>query len=408
MNVLTSYGGRRRRAPEPLYIGLGIVAAIVMFLVVLQCTRGLPEPEVNLTFPETTTLGEARLPALPQEGQAIVSVVGLGTVGQSGPVQSRPIASVTKIMTAYVLLRDHPLNPGESGPTIEVTEFDADRFWEMVAQDQSVQPVNEGVVLTQLQLLQGMLIPSANNYAEIAARWDSGTVPAFVEKMNRTAQELGMTNTRYVDVSGYESGSRSTAADVLIIARAAMANPVFAQIVGTKSIRLPTAGTVNNVNELLGIDGVVGIKTGTTEDAGGNLAFAAKREASGVQIEVVGVVLGQKDRPAAFTATRTILNSINSGLQVTRAIPAGQPVGQADPAWGDEVDIIVNEDVMMLIWPGMTMTTTVEIENVPAEGKAGDQVGWLNVKIGDQEARVPLTLARDLDGAGIAWKLTRF
>ena len=298
-------------------------------------------------------------------------------------------------MTAYVLLRDHPLNPGESGPTIEVTEFDADRFWEMVGQDQSVQPVNEGVVLTQLQLLQGMLIPSANNYAEIAARWDSGSVPAFVEKMNRTAQELGMTNTRYVDVSGYESGSRSTAADVLIIARAAMANPVFAQIVGTKSIRLPTAGTVNNVNELLGIDGVVGIKTGTTEDAGGNLAFAAKREAAGVQIEVVGVVLGQKDRPAAFTATRTILNSINSGLQVTRAIPAGQPVGQADPAWGDEVDIIVNEDVMMLIWPGMTMTTTVEIENVPAEGKAGDQVGWLNVKIGDQEARVPLTLARD-------------
>ena len=93
---------------------------------------------------------------------------------------------------------------------------------------------------------------------------------------------------------------------------------------------------------------------------------------------------------------------------MTRAIPAGQPVGQADPAWGEEVDIIVNEDVMMLIWPGMTMQTTVEIEGVPPDGKAGDQVGWLNVKIGEQEARVPLTLARDIDGAGIAWKLTRF
>jgi D-alanyl-D-alanine carboxypeptidase (penicillin-binding protein 5/6) len=183
---------------------------------------------------------------------------------------------------------------------------------------------------------------------------------------------------------------------------------VFAQIVGTKSIRLPTAGTVNNVNELLGIDGVVGIKTGYTEDAGGNLAFAAKREAAGSTIEVIGIVLGQENRPAAFTATRTILNSLNTGLQVVRAIPAGQPVGQADPAWGDEVDVIVPEDVMMMVWPGMTMQTTVEMLEVPADGKQGDQVGWLNVKIGEQEARVPLVLARDIDGAGIAWKLTRF
>jgi D-alanyl-D-alanine carboxypeptidase (penicillin-binding protein 5/6) len=407
--VLTSYGTRRRSAaPEPLYIGLGIVAAIVVFLVVLQMVRGLPEPAVKVTFPETTTLGEPRAPALPQDGQAIVSVVGLGTLGQSGPVQSRPIASVTKMMTAYVLLRDHPLNVGESGPTVTVTEDDADRFWEMVAQDQSVQPVNAGVVLTQLQLLQGMLIPSANNYAEIAAKWDSGSVSAFVAKMNRTAQEMGLTNTRFVDVSGYESGSVSTAVDLLLLAREAMANPVFAQIVGTKSIRLPTAGTVNNVNELLSVDGIVGIKTGYTEDAGGNLAFAAKREAAGTTIEVIGVVLGQEDRPAAFTATRTILNSLNTGLQVVRAIPAGQPVGQADPAWGGEVDIIVPEDVMMMVWPGMTMQTVIEIEGVPAGGKQGDQVGWLNVKIGEQEARVPLVLARDIDGAGVTWKLTRF
>ena len=243
---------------------------------------------------------------------------------------------------------------------------------------------------------------------ESPAKWDAGSVPAFVEKMNRTAQELGMANTRFVDVSGYQSGSVSTAADLLVIAREAMAIPVFAEIVNTKSIRLPTAGTVNNVNELLGVDGIIGIKTGFTEDAGGNLAFAARREAAGQQIDVVGVVLGQKDRPAAFAATRTILNSLNTGLQVVRAIPAGQPVGQADPAWGGEVDIIVPDDVMMLIWPGMTMQTVVEITEVPADGKQGDQVGWLTVRIGEQEQRVPLVLARDIEGAGIAWKLTRF
>jgi D-alanyl-D-alanine carboxypeptidase (penicillin-binding protein 5/6) len=311
-------------------------------------------------------------------------------------------------MTAYVLLKDHPLNPGESGPVVEITQADADRFWVMVSQDQSVQPVNAGQVLTELQLLQGMLIPSANNYAEIAAKWDAGSVDAFVQKMNAEAQALGMTNTKYVDVSGYLSGTVSTAQDQLLVARAAMANPVFASTVSMKEVRLPTAGTVSNVNEILGVDGIVGIKTGYTEEAGGNLAFAARREAAGQTIDVVGVVLGQDGHAGAFAATRTILNSLNNNLQVVRVVPAGQPVGQADPPWGGAVDLIVNEDVNMLVWPGMTMQTTIEIEKVPSSGKAGDQVGWLNVKVGEQEKRVPLVLAKDLGGPGIAWKLTRF
>lgn len=405
--MLTSYE-RRRSSPAPLALGLGIVATFAVFLVILQMARGVPQPSVNLTFPESTTLGDAKLPALPADGSAVVSVVGLGTLGESGPVQARPIASVTKIMTAYVLLKDHPLNPGESGPVVEITQADADRFWVMVSQDQSVQPVNAGQVLTELQLLQGMLIPSANNYAEIAAKWDAGSVDAFVQKMNAEAQALGMTNTKYVDVSGYLSGTVSTAQDQLLVARAAMANPVFASTVSMKEVRLPTAGTVSNVNEILGVDGIVGIKTGYTEEAGGNLAFAARREAAGQTIDVVGVVLGQDGHAGAFAATRTILNSLNNNLQVVRVVPAGQPVGQADPPWGGAVDLIVNEDVNMLVWPGMTMQTTIEIEKVPSSGKAGDQVGWLNVKVGEQEKRVPLVLAKDLGGPGIAWKLTRF
>jgi D-alanyl-D-alanine carboxypeptidase len=312
------------------------------------------------------------------------------------------------MMTAYVLLKEHPLQPGEVGPTVEITQVDADRFWEMVAEDQSVQPVNAGQVLTELQLLQGMLIPSANNYAEIAAKWDAGSVEAFVTKMNAEALALGMNETVYDDASGFSDFSVSTVHDQLILARAAMANPVFAQIVGTSSVELPGVGPVSNVNELLGVGGVIGIKTGQTEAAGGNLAFAARREVGGQTIEVIGAIFNQEDRAAAFDGTIGLLNSLNSNLQVLRVVPAGQPVGTVDPAWGEPVDVVVAQDVTMLVWPGMTLEQIVEFDEVPAGLKAGDQVGTLLVRLGEQEQRVPITLAADLPGAGLSYKLTRF
>ena len=405
---MSLYRYERRSSPALLLFGIACVAALVLALGVYQVSRALPNPSTTITLPETSVLGDARAPVLPAGGASIVSVVGLGILGQAGEPGARPIASVTKIMTAYVILKGHPLGAGESGPVVEITQQDADRYWEMVAQDQSVQPVNAGQMLTELQLLQGMLIPSANNHAEILAVWDAGSIEAFVGKMNAQAQALGMSSTIYDDVSGFSSLSVSTAADQLILSRAAMADPVFAQIVATPQVDLPGAGTVANVNELLGVGGIVGIKTGFTEEAGGNLAFASRREAAGQAIDVVGVLLGQEDRPAAFDGTIAVLNSLNNNLQALRVVPAGQPVGTVDPAWGNPVDVVVAHDVTMLVWPGMTLETLVEYGEVKAGRKAGNQVGWLIVRLGEQEQRVPLVLAADLPGAGLSYKLTRF
>ena len=405
---MSLYRYERRSSPALLLFGIACVGALALAFGVYQTSRALPNPTTAVTLPETSVLGQPRSPVLPATGSSIVAIDGLGTLGQAGEPGAKPIASVTKMMTAYVLLKERPLQPGETGPTIEITQADADRFWEMVAEDQSVQPVNAGQVLTELQLLQGMLIPSANNYAEIAAVWDAGSVEAFVTKMNAEALALGMNETVYDDVSGFSDFSVSTVRDQLILARAAMANPVFAQIVGMSQVELPGVGTVSNVNELLGVGGVVGIKTGQTEAAGGNLAFAARREVGGQTIEVIGAIFNQEDRAAAFDGTIGVLNSLNSSLQVLRVVPAGQPVGTVDPAWGEAVDVVVAQDVSMLVWPGMTMETIVEFDEVPAGVKAGDPVGTLLVRLGEQEQRVPITLAADLAGAGISYKLTRF
>lgn len=404
--------GRRPTNYGPLILGVLLVLFVVA---VAQMLRGAPDPEFTVTFPASSPLGEARQPRLPENGASIVAATGLGVIGSAGDTEPRPIASITKMMTAYVILQDHPLSPNETGPVIELTTADEERWLEMVAQDQSSLPVYAGQRLTQLQLLQGLLVPSANNYAEILAAWDAGSIADFVDRMNQEAEALDMADTTYTDTSGFSSATVSTAADQLILARAAMRDPVFASIVRTEEIAIPGVGTVSSVNLLLGVDGIVGIKTGFTEQAGGNLAFAAIRDVAGQQVDLYGVVLGQGDgidgfesRQEAFAATQTVIHDLDAGLEYRLVLSNRQPVATVTTDWGDEVDLVITEDVMLLTWPGVTMQTTVEVDDISPGKSAGEQVGWVNVIIGEQARRLPLALATDLNGPGIFWRLTRF
>jgi D-alanyl-D-alanine carboxypeptidase len=122
--------------------------------------------------------------------------------------------------------------------------------------------------------------------------------------MNATARSLGMTHTRYTDPSGYDDATVSTAADQVRLVDRAMRLPVFASIVATPSATLPVAGTVHNTNTLLGHNGFVGVKTGSTAAAGGCFAFRAIRWIDGKRTTITGVVLGQPghDRIAAGLA----------------------------------------------------------------------------------------------------------
>ncbi len=239
----------------------------------------------------------------PAHGQAAVQI-GESPV-QAGPNQyAASIASVAKVMTAYLVLRDHPLRPGEEGPTITLTDADVADTERRRRQQESLVPIVAGEQLTELQALQALLLPSANNIAAVLARWDAGSEDPFVARMNATARSLGMTRTRYTDPSGYDDATVSTAADQVRLVGRAMRLPVFASIVATPSATLPVAGTVHNTNTLLGRDGFVGVKTGSTASAGGCFAFRAIRWIDGKPTAITGVVLGQPgdDRLAAGLA----------------------------------------------------------------------------------------------------------
>src|SRR5436190_4344814 len=228
----------------------------------------------------------------PAHGQAAVQI-GQAQV-HAGPNQhAAAIASVAKVMTAYVVLRDHPLELGQGGPTITLTDADVADTDRRAGRDESVVPIAAGEQLTELQALQALLLPSANNIAAVLARWDAGSADRFVARMNATARSLGMAHTRYTDPSGFDETTVSTAADQVRLVDRAMRLPVFASIVATPSATLPVAGTVRNTNTLLGHNGFVGVKTGSTGAAGGCFAFRAIRWIDGKRTTITGVVLGQ-------------------------------------------------------------------------------------------------------------------
>jgi D-alanyl-D-alanine carboxypeptidase (penicillin-binding protein 5/6) len=226
----------------------------------------------------------------PRQGEAALMV------GNRRPVASPheasvAIASLAKVMTAYLTLERYPLSGTQQGFTTTITAADAEDEAKDAGEGQSGVAVTAGEQLTERELLEALLIPSGNNIAEILANQVAGSEADFIAEMNAKARELGMTGTIYTDPSGLDPSTVSTAVDQLRIFDRAMRFWVFRQIVATASVTLPVAGTLANFDPLIA-KGYPG-KTGSDSQAGGCLAFFTNVTVGGRQQTAVGVVLGQ-------------------------------------------------------------------------------------------------------------------
>src|SRR5438874_152265 len=299
-----TYSKRARTTTRRIRIRKIRVAGLLVVIAAIAAARGYQllasssstaaSPIEVLRGGHRGALGEA-LPSTvwPGDGQAAFVQTGQSQI-HAGPNQhAAAIASVAKVMTAYLVLRDHPLRPGQDGPTLALTDADVADTDRQAGRDESVVPIAAGEQLTERQALQALLLPSANNIAAVLARWDAGSADLFVARMNAAGRSLGMSHTRYTDPSGYDDATVSTAADQVRIVDRAMRLPAFASIVATPSATLPVAGTVRNTNALLGHDGFVGVKTGSDDAAGGCFAFRTIRWIDGKRTTITGVVLGQ-------------------------------------------------------------------------------------------------------------------
>jgi D-alanyl-D-alanine carboxypeptidase (penicillin-binding protein 5/6) len=252
--------------------------------------------------------GQLSTDGWPRRGQGAY-VLGNGRAAVSPHQKPVPIASVAKVMTAYVVLKHYPLRAGDDGPRFAVGHEDVMDTEARRRDGQSVVAVRAGEQLTERDALMAILLPSANNVAVLVARQASGSVASFVAEMNRTARALGMSHTTYTDPSGYDDGTVSTALDQLRLAQVVAKEETLAATMATRTYWLPVAGEVTNTNALLGHDGFVGMKTGSDQAAGGCLMFRAIWPTESGDRSLIGVVLGQRGD-----------NLINAGLSAAKQL----------------------------------------------------------------------------------------
>ncbi|NEE26404.1 D-alanyl-D-alanine carboxypeptidase, partial [Streptomyces sp. SID7982] len=399
---------RRVKIWTPLVILLLIVFAVV------QSVRPLPEGTLALTAEETYTFkGEKPSMPWPTEGQATVTVDGIGSLGSYGEQKPIPIGSVAKVMTAYTILREHPVKKGTEGEKLTI-DAKAQRDYENAGQESTVK-VAEGQKITVKEAIEAIMLPSANNIARQLARWDSdGDEAAFVEKMNKYAAELGMENTTYTDPSGLKETTVSSAEDQVKLGKAVMEFEAFSSVVRLPYYESTTSGQrEKNYNYLVPMYGVVGIKTGSTTKAGGNLLFAAEKEVDGKKQLIIGAVFGQHAPPILDTATARSKDLIlrTQGLLTSKpVVEKGDVVGHVDDGLGSTTPVVATKDVPAVGWPGLTVKLALDDggKALPHEAKAGTEVGVLSVGDGTGDAvEVPVALQGDLTEPSFGARIQR-
>jgi serine-type D-Ala-D-Ala carboxypeptidase (penicillin-binding protein 5/6) len=325
------------------------------------------------------TWGKAPKLAYPSRGSAAVSVLGAEPIGSRDGGTVRSTASVAKAMTALVVLRDHPLKPGWYGPKIRITRAEAAAFGHQARQGQSLVPVRAGELITERDALEALLLASANNMAQILARWDAGSVSKFFGKMNATAKSLGMTHTHYTDPSGFTATTKSTATDQLKLAEAAMKRWDYRGVSSLKSAWIPVKGHIVNFNKLLANPAVVGLKTGSMSAAGGCLLFAAKYKIDGRWVMVLGDTFGQTGPSgilhAAWDNSATLLASARKALRPYKIVWKGRQVGTVP---GLKTKLVATKDVKVIGFSGMTMKGSLNVK-VAKTTKPGAVVGKLTI-----------------------------
>jgi serine-type D-Ala-D-Ala carboxypeptidase (penicillin-binding protein 5/6) len=379
-----------------LLVGIGVPVAIVA-----------PVPRASAEVAaEVQRTTEAAKAVFPDFGSSAIGAVGMdGVLATSGPQKPRQIASITKVVTALVVLEAKPIAPGEQGPTITFTQADVDILSAVIAANGSSEPVQAGWTTTERAAIETMLIPSANNYAESLAIWAYGSVPAFLKAADAFLDAHGLDDTTLADTNGLSAGNTSTPSDLVELGRIALDEPVIAAAVKKRTAEEPNVGLLENTNQLLGTHGVDGLKTGTYGVGRANLLFSATVKVGSRKVRLVGVILGAKDHPTLDAHVPALLASTKRSLHDLPLATKGQAFGTYRTSWGGVGKAVAARDVNRLVWGEVAVQRSTRIEPITG-GRKGERVGTVQYEVDGRTVTVPLVLDRDVLAAPMWWRLT--
>ncbi len=292
------------------------------------------------------------------------------------PDQPALIASTTKIMTGYLTAKYCDLDSRVAVPA------------EAVGPEGSSIYLKNGEVLTVRELLYGLMLHSGNDAAVTLAMFISGNTEAFTELMNREAGELGLKNTSFSNPHGLDdAGNYSTARDLAVLTAHAMKDPVFRQVVSTKTTTVGSRSFTNHNKLLWRYDGTIGVKTGYTKAAGRILVSCVQRQ--GRQLIAVTI-----SAPDDWNDHVRLMNFGFDAFTPKAFAAAGETMGQVPVLSGAEetVDAVLTEDVCYPVRQGEQVELLTEVPPfVFAPVLAGDPAGRLILLIdGVETASYPL------------------
>jgi D-alanyl-D-alanine carboxypeptidase (penicillin-binding protein 5/6) len=378
------YAYRRKINRKKKVVRSGFVAASLAVLLVgyayIAYQKPLPDVAVIASNYPNTKVTNPKL-VWPRYGQAAIGTKEYGLLNVNGDQVATPTASVAKIMTALSVLKQKPVEKGQQGPTITLSEDDVALHDYYSSIDGSVVQVTNGEQISEYQALEAMLLPSANNMAESLGRWAFGSTDAYLTYANGLAAQLGMSKSHFADASGFSPNTVSTASDLVKLGIAAMNEPVLAEIVGKNQASVPVVGTVYNTNFQLGHDGVVGIKTGNTDQAGGCYLFAAEHTYAGnKKVTVIGAIMSAPTIGTAIKDSGPLFQSAYNGFGDIKVVKKGQDMGRYHFAWGGDNLAVAKEDLTVFGWLGTSLGPNVSLEPIPSKLAAGSSVGTLTIE----------------------------
>lgn len=390
----------RRKAPFTLAVlPILLVAAYVGTLLLW------PLQPIVATAHRASIQTDAASPELtwPGTGHAAVGLASGELLAQHGSTESVPIASITKVVTALTVLEAKPLQPGDAGPTITFSDADTALYSKYLAMDGSVAPAHTGQTISQYELMKITLILSANNYAETLALWAFGSIDAFLVAANKYVETKGLSQTHIADSTGFSPDSRSSPADLLKLGALALDNTVVKDIVNEKTVAVPNYGTVSTTNAVLGEHGIIGIKTGNTDEAGNCLLFAATHTVGDEELTIIGIVLGSSTRSGLWQNVRNLLTSAQNSFEEVQLVKQGQPYATYTTIWGEKIQATTASDVSAVVWPGQTITQQVSAETIhPGDHGA---VGNVTTNLGDRKIETEIAIAGSVKGPSWQWRL---
>ena len=329
-------------------------------------------------------------------------------------------ASTTKLMTALVAMEY-----GNPEDIITVPAEAVDGLFELG----SASYLLAGEEISFMDLMEYMLIASGNDAANAMAIHISGSISAFADLMNNRAQELGCTNTHFVNPHGLHDEEHYTSArDLLRIAKAAMQNPTIAEIVAKDEVVLPITNkhpqttTKYTTNYLISrkstrdyyYEGAIGIKTGTTTPAGLCLVAACVKGDYTYYTVVLGAEKGENGERNQFIETAKLFDYGAENFSQQVMLSSSEPIAEVPVRLSNEKDSVVvtpSENITAMLpnafeTSDLTMKYTVE-ESVAAPVQAGDVLGKLTVSYEGKTWQLDLVASSDAARSTVLYILDR-